>query len=59
MTFEVGDYIWIMTWRCLQKIEKITLSKVYFSETQWVDRDALYSWIKDGYAKVFKLKEVK
>ena len=57
MKIEVGDYIWISGWSCLQKVEKITLGKVYFSDTHWVDRETLYAWINEKHAKVFILKE--
>ena len=57
MKIDVGDYVWIMTWETLQKIEKITLSKVYFSKSHWVNREALCRFIKDGCAKVFVEKK--
>ena len=59
MNIDVGDYIWISGWGRLQKVEKITLGKVYFSDTHWINRETLYTWINEKYAKVFILKEEK
>lgn len=57
MSIEVGDYIWVSGWGHLSKVKKITLGKVYFSDTHWINIEALYTWINEKHARVFTLKE--